>query len=487
MTDADSLTGDTTELEIPVAYPRMLNTPMPTLFQDQRTILQQQMLEQQNEGHRIEFFNLCSRDESTLSIIEKQQLMRLAYQYSDKITMNRESLQTVRRIVNQFIIPFHKFISGEHIDNYSTKAAEKLREFPSFWKPDFTQETKCKLHNEIFTKVGGMTNLPLVVKVQYWMGLQSKVLQSIRDHRAQVGAQLQKKVVEVNFDMYTSLKIVYSYFNNYFLCSNSGLMTLQRWENENKFEEVQENHESSSNQSNDQIESDSTSVTTVSTVSTTSTTKSSIFESMTEREIYIFLKGLREIRNYMRQERSVRDKLPLFLRSQDVSAEVFEAYLNLFLSCALKKLEWEGKRTDVRIGRLFTIFDEAFVILSMINSWKEWEILAKGGKINKKNKRTLYTWQPLDINDVRDTNQKVKIVRGWSNEGIKRYNKLLGELKGLRNTDVQVAMEESFRMKLVAKGVKRGRKRYRVDDSDNTDNNEQVEVVDPYTFEYSAV
>ena len=93
----------------------------------------------------------------------------------------------------------------------------------------------------------------------------------------------------------------------------------------------------------------------------------------------------------------------------------------------------------------------------------------------------------MDINDVRDTNQKVKIVRGWSNEGIKRYNKLLGELKGLRNTDVQVAMEEAFRMKLVAKGVKRGRKRYRVDDSDNTDNNEQVEVVDPYTFEYSAV
>ena len=85
----------------------------------------------------------------------------------------------------------------------------------------------------------------------------------------------------------------------------------------------------------------------------------------------------------MRQARSVLDKLTLFLRSQDVSAELFEAYLNLFLSCALKKLEWEGKRTDVRIGRLFTIFDEAFVILSMINSWKEWEILAKGEKKTK--------------------------------------------------------------------------------------------------------
>ena len=77
------------------------------------------------------------------------------------------------------------------------------------------------------------------------------------------------------------------------------------------------------------------------------------------------------------------------LRDQE-SPKTFRAFVYFFLQHMINRKEWGYSKTRTRFGRLFTIWDEAFVLLLMINNWDRFEDKAKIGYIRnspKKNTR----------------------------------------------------------------------------------------------------
>ena len=69
-----------------------------------------------------------------------------------------------------------------------------MRRFPSFWKPDLTKEHS--LQNDIFSQFPDIKNGLLESKVEYWLGMREKVLNSIRGHCNATQTSIQSCVVE---------------------------------------------------------------------------------------------------------------------------------------------------------------------------------------------------------------------------------------------------------------------------------------------------
>jgi len=206
----------------------------------------------------------------------------------------------------------------------------------------------------------------------------------------------------------------------------------------------------------------------------------SVFYGMDIRNIRELLLGLKNIREFMGQGVLERDTLPLFLRSDNVTIQTFRAYVFFCLNCAIPRGEWEPNRSQVRIGKLFTIFDEAMIQLFMLNHWDNWVGESKGKSINKQNRHSIYTWCKCSKNGT--------IIRGWSGDGLKRYDRLLIELAQLRNKEPQVNMENSLlkEYKDMEEGQLNNRKR-KIDNEINENAYEQYDMIDPYDFQYAPV
>jgi len=206
----------------------------------------------------------------------------------------------------------------------------------------------------------------------------------------------------------------------------------------------------------------------------------SVFYGMNIQNIRELLLGLRTIREFMEKGKIERDTLPLFLRSDKVTIQTFRAYVFFCLNCAIPRIEWEPNRSQVRIGKLFTIFDEAMIQLFMLNHWDNWVGESKGKPINKQNRQSIYTWCKCS--------KKGTIIRGWSGDGLKRYDKLLRELATLRNNDTQVDMENILmkEYKDMEEDTSSNRKR-KIGHEINEKEYEHYDMIDPYDFNYTPV
>ena len=144
---------------------------------------------------------LAQKTEQNLNANEKRQLLDLAYQIADDRSTNKDSMAMIRRLVLSNIVQRTKFIEGEHLDALPLQRKDKVRDFPSFWRPDFSTETKCRLQMDLFKRIGGLENANLVTKAQYWMGVRLKVLSVIREHRATTCNFVKQKIVEGKLDI----------------------------------------------------------------------------------------------------------------------------------------------------------------------------------------------------------------------------------------------------------------------------------------------
>jgi hypothetical protein len=114
------------------------------------------------------------------------------------------------------------------------KKKKKLRDFPSFWRPDFSRKEGCRLQDELFSRFGNLVDANLVVKCQYWMCYRNKVLETIRIHRSTTATSMRLKVIEGKFifDNSNTFIIIYLKFEQnkrylYFL--NKKYDSLQVW------------------------------------------------------------------------------------------------------------------------------------------------------------------------------------------------------------------------------------------------------------------
>ena len=82
------------------------------------------------------------------------------------------------------------------------------------------------------------------------------------------------------------------------------------------------------------------------------------------------LVGLRKIKALANKSED-RNELMKIREKEDM--DMFRTFVHVFLIHSKRKMDWRYEKYQTRIGKLFTIFDEALVILLMMNSWSCYE------------------------------------------------------------------------------------------------------------------
>jgi hypothetical protein len=127
-----------------------------------------------------------------------------------------------------------------------------------------------------------------------------------------------------------------------------------------------------------------------------------------------------------------------------IHVEAYTVFFEHFVPCALKKTEWErriamaGTHTESTDHFLSTVSDEAFALLLLENSYDRWFDLYKsneGGVMRQRGVKqrrfesdvpTLYTRGGIKYDKYQSKEGEKK---GWSDEGITRFNQLFEMVK----------------------------------------------------------
>ena len=82
------------------------------------------------------------------------------------------------------------------------------------------------------------------------------------------------------------------------------------------------------------------------------------------------LVGLRKIKILANKN---EDRYELMKIREKEDMDMFRTFVHVFLIHSKRKMDQRYEKYQTRIGKLFTIFDEALVILLMMNSWSCYE------------------------------------------------------------------------------------------------------------------
>lgn len=103
-----------------------------------------------------------------------------------------------------------------------------------------------------------------------------------------------------------------------------------------------------------------------------------------QKETSDLYKGLKLIRELSESKEDGSDLMTIRNHKNKL---MFRAFVHFFLKHSKSKREWRCNKTSERIGRLFTIHDEALIILLMINCWGLMEDKAKGVETSPNRKK----------------------------------------------------------------------------------------------------
>ena len=167
---------------------------------------------------------------------------------------------------------------------------------------------------------------------------------------------------------------------------------------------------------------------------------------------------------------------PETLQSRYIESEypVYKDFVSFFVSGVVGIRHFDRNKTTSSYSTYVTVSDEAFTILSLENNWERWSAMAREEdwresdvpskwttSRDKKIKRDEYGNRLGD----NDTAQATR-YRGWSYQGIARYNQLCDEIEKKRGTETFQAFEEylvtEFQTEEEEEGKKKG-KRQKVD------------------------
>lgn len=196
------------------------------------------------------------------------------------------------------------------------------------------------------------------------------------------------------------------------------------------------------------------------------------------------------------------------------NTDMFRSFVNICLQHTKSKIDWQYERQEVMISNFFSVFDESFIILLMMNSWEEFELMAKGEKIPRGNRKTLFTNCNVEDNDttssngssiatrdstssisvssvgtssnVRGNNNKnIKKIKGWSVKGIERYNEIIKHVCKMRQKQEQKDMENCIMIEYSTLDESKKRKRKR--DESSLESEIEIDAFDAYNFDPTAV
>ena len=141
----------------------------------------------------MDYNSIVDIERKLLSHDEKRSYLIQLYDSVEARSFSKETLSNIGTIVRTKIVRNVKFIQDENTCGLSKEAIEKIRKYPSYWKPDLTKETSLQM--DIFNEFPDMTNGTLYDKVQAWKGMREKVIHSIRAHRNATQTQIQSSIL----------------------------------------------------------------------------------------------------------------------------------------------------------------------------------------------------------------------------------------------------------------------------------------------------
>ena len=118
--------------------------------------------------------------------------------------------------------------------------------------------------------------------------------------------------------------------------------------------------------------------------------------------------------------------------------EVMVQFLEKFVSCVVGRIEWKRSCKDQPISRIASATDEAFALLVLENIWDSWGDVDPQDYLLKRRERVEPKKQAPEGNSSQkkprqkeipgkytEKHRNAKRYRGWSDEGIARFNQLV--------------------------------------------------------------
>lgn len=142
----------------------------------------------------LNFSHAEMEEENAMDRDSKRRLLIQVYQTCEPFPYNRETLTSIGKTVRRVIVRKVKFIENEHTSGMTKEMIENTRKFPSFWQPDLTCTNT--IQSDLFEEREELRNATLKVKAIAWMGMRTKVMSSIRQHRSAVCTSIQSEMLD---------------------------------------------------------------------------------------------------------------------------------------------------------------------------------------------------------------------------------------------------------------------------------------------------
>ena len=157
---------------------------------------------------------------------------------------------------------------------------------------------------------------------------------------------------------------------------------------------------------------------------------------------------------------------------------IYKDFVSFFVSGVVGVRKFDRNKCHIKYSKYVTISDEAFTVLTLENNWVRWCSMAEDDDwkdsvvpskwTTSKEKRGAKDTEPGEDNsNVEDDCPQAKRYRGWSSQGIARYNQLFAEVKAEREKqrfeDFEDYCMEQF-LEETGEDKKHGGKRKRTED-----------------------
>ena len=156
----------------------------------------------------------------------------------------------------------------------------------------------------------------------------------------------------------------------------------------------------------------------------------------------LLLIGLDKIRKIATQE-SMNNRIVGLRKLRDTNdKDIIRAFFHYVLSHMVSRSTWLMQRSTQRGGMIFSICDEGYAILVMMNNWEVYERLSNGEERTRgKLLKTLFTNSKVETNDPKVT---IKMLKGWSGKGMKEFNEITTYLLSVRNEEYVIELENEL-------------------------------------------
>jgi hypothetical protein len=161
---------------------------------------------------------------------------------------------------------------------------------------------------------------------------------------------------------------------------------------------------------------------------------------------------------------------------------IYKDFVSFIVSGVVGIRRFDRHKLHSRYGTYVTVSDEAFAVLTIENNWKRWASMAERGAWKDSDVSSMYTTsrdkrksQKQKREEENETESEedddipqARRYRGWSAQGIARYNQLFDEIQESRQQPSFVALEdylmEEFQAEDEEEGMRKGKRVKRDDD-----------------------